>query len=76
LEPSGASTASGSGRETRADHIEGRARDRRGTCAGVNKQSYARSIAAGLFPEGVIEEELRYPVTTGSTDHPVATPAP
>ncbi|MET0702022.1 MAG: precorrin-2 C(20)-methyltransferase [Mycobacterium sp.] len=38
--------------------------------AGVNKQSYARSIAADLIPVGVIEEELRYPVTTGSTDHP------
>ncbi|BBZ26671.1 precorrin-3B C(17)-methyltransferase [Mycolicibacterium madagascariense] len=38
--------------------------------AGVNKQSYARGIAADLIPDGVIEEELRYPVTTGSTDHP------
>jgi precorrin-2 C20-methyltransferase/precorrin-3B C17-methyltransferase len=38
--------------------------------AGVNKQSYARSIAADLIPDGVIEEELRYPVTTGSTAHP------
>lgn len=38
--------------------------------AGVNKNSYARSIAAHLIPEGVHEEELRYPVTTGSTDHP------
>ncbi|MDX1888092.1 precorrin-2 C(20)-methyltransferase [Mycolicibacterium sp. 050158] len=38
--------------------------------AGVNKQSYARGIAAGLIRDGVIEEELRYPVTTGSTDHP------
>ncbi|MDT7723091.1 MAG: precorrin-2 C20-methyltransferase / precorrin-3B C17-methyltransferase, partial [Mycobacterium sp.] len=38
--------------------------------AGVNKQSYARSIAADLIPDDVIEEELRYPVTTGSTDHP------
>ncbi|CAN5327037.1 precorrin-2 C(20)-methyltransferase [soil metagenome] len=38
--------------------------------AGVNKQSYARSIAADLIGAGVIEEELRYPVTTGSTDHP------
>ncbi|WP_197379327.1 precorrin-2 C(20)-methyltransferase [Mycolicibacterium mengxianglii] len=38
--------------------------------AGVNKQSYARSIAADLIRDGVIEEELRYPVTTGSTDHP------
>lgn len=33
--------------------------------AGVNKNSYARTIAADLIREGVIEEELRYPVTTG-----------
>jgi precorrin-2 C20-methyltransferase/precorrin-3B C17-methyltransferase len=38
--------------------------------AGVGKQSNARQIAASLIPEGVVEEELRYPVTTGSTDHP------
>src|SRR5919197_2380825 len=38
--------------------------------AGVGKQSNARRIAAGLFPPGVIEEELTYPVTTGGTDHP------
>jgi precorrin-2 C20-methyltransferase / precorrin-3B C17-methyltransferase len=38
--------------------------------AGVRKESHARRIACGLFPEGVIEEELRYPVTTGTTDHP------
>ena len=38
--------------------------------AGVNKQSYARGIAADLIPAGAIEEELRYPVTTGGTDHP------
>jgi len=38
--------------------------------AGVNKQSYARTIAADLIAGGVLEEELRYPVTTGSTDHP------
>src|SRR5688572_21808052 len=38
--------------------------------AGVNKRSYARGIAAHLIPDGVIEEELRYPVTTGTTDHP------
>lgn len=38
--------------------------------AGTGKQSMARSIAAVLIPEGVIEEELRYPVTTGFTDHP------
>ena len=38
--------------------------------AGVRKESHARRIACGLFPPGVIEEELRYPVTTGTTDHP------
>ncbi|TFV54884.1 precorrin-2 C(20)-methyltransferase [Mycobacterium sp. PS03-16] len=38
--------------------------------AGVNKSSYARSIAADLIPAAAIEEELRYPVTTGATDHP------
>ena len=38
--------------------------------AGVRKSSNARRIAASLIPEGVIEEELRYPVTTGGTAHP------
>jgi precorrin-2 C20-methyltransferase/precorrin-3B C17-methyltransferase len=38
--------------------------------AGVRKQSHARRIAADLIPAGMIEEELRYPVTTGTTDHP------
>ncbi|MEV7397683.1 precorrin-2 C(20)-methyltransferase [Aeromicrobium sp. NPDC092404] len=38
--------------------------------AGVGKQSNARRIAADLIPEGAIEEELRYPVTTGTTEHP------
>ncbi|HWJ83137.1 MAG TPA: precorrin-3B C(17)-methyltransferase [Nocardioides sp.] len=38
--------------------------------AGVSKASHARRIAAGLVPAGVVEEELRYPVTTGTTDHP------
>jgi precorrin-2 C20-methyltransferase / precorrin-3B C17-methyltransferase len=38
--------------------------------AGVGKQSNARRIAAGFIPAGAIEEELRYPVTTGSIDHP------
>ncbi len=38
--------------------------------AGVNKRSYARGIAAHLFRQDAIEEELRYPVTTGTTDHP------
>ena len=38
--------------------------------AGVGKQSNARRIAAALIPATAIEEELRYPVTTGDTDHP------
>jgi len=38
--------------------------------AGVRKRSHARRIAGDLVPAGVIEEELRYPVTTGTTDHP------
>jgi precorrin-2 C20-methyltransferase/precorrin-3B C17-methyltransferase len=38
--------------------------------AGVRKSSHARRIAASYLPEGVLEEELRYPVTTGTTDHP------
>ncbi|MFC5998551.1 precorrin-2 C(20)-methyltransferase [Quadrisphaera sp. GCM10027208] len=38
--------------------------------AGAGKESNARRTAAGLFPQGVVEEELRYPVTTGATDHP------
>ena len=38
--------------------------------AGVRKESHARRIAASLFPPRVVEEELRYPVTTGTTDHP------
>ncbi|PUA82087.1 precorrin-3B C(17)-methyltransferase [Nocardioides currus] len=38
--------------------------------AGVSKQSHARRIAADLIPSGAVEEELRYPVTTGTTDHP------
>jgi len=37
--------------------------------AGVGKQSNARRIAASLIPDGVVEEELRYPVTTGETAH-------
>ncbi|NRQ48640.1 precorrin-2 C(20)-methyltransferase [Aeromicrobium stalagmiti] len=37
---------------------------------GVGKQSNARRIAVGLFPAGVVEEVLQYPVTTGTTDHP------
>jgi len=38
--------------------------------AGVGKQSNARRIVADLIPPAVVEEELRYPVTTGTTDHP------
>ena len=38
--------------------------------AGVRKQSHARRIADAVIPAGAIEEELRYPVTTGTTDHP------
>ncbi|MEO6470301.1 MAG: precorrin-2 C(20)-methyltransferase, partial [Aeromicrobium sp.] len=38
--------------------------------SGVGKSSIARRIAAHLFPQGVVEEDLRYPVTTGTTDHP------
>jgi precorrin-2 C20-methyltransferase/precorrin-3B C17-methyltransferase len=38
--------------------------------AGVGKQSNARRIAADVIPSGAIEEELRYPVTTGTTAHP------
>ena len=38
--------------------------------AGVRKNSHARRIADGLVPAEAIEEELRYPVTTGATDHP------
>lgn len=38
--------------------------------AGQGKESNARRIAAELFPAGVLEEQLTYPVTTGSTDHP------
>lgn len=37
---------------------------------GVGKSSNARRIAAGLFPNGVAEEVLQYPVTTGVVDHP------
>jgi precorrin-2 C20-methyltransferase / precorrin-3B C17-methyltransferase len=37
--------------------------------AGSGKQSNARRIAAGLFRPGVLEEQLTYPVTTGTTDH-------
>lgn len=38
--------------------------------AGVGKSSNARRTAAGLIPPTAVEEVLRYPVTTGPTDHP------
>ncbi|MGB3886416.1 precorrin-3B C(17)-methyltransferase [Gordonia sp. (in: high G+C Gram-positive bacteria)] len=38
--------------------------------AGTTKQSHARRIADSFIPTETIEEELRYPVTTGTTDHP------
>ena len=38
--------------------------------AGTGRMSNARSVVADLLPQGVVEEELRYPVTIGSTDHP------
>ncbi|MEI5675575.1 MULTISPECIES: precorrin-2 C(20)-methyltransferase [unclassified Nocardioides] len=38
--------------------------------AGVGKQSNARRTAAALIPATAVEEELRYPVTTGATEHP------
>lgn len=38
--------------------------------AAPGKASNARRIAAGLFRDGVVEEQLTYPVTTGRADHP------
>ncbi|MCD2112839.1 precorrin-2 C(20)-methyltransferase [Rhodococcus rhodochrous] len=38
--------------------------------SGTHGRSIARAIAADLIPDGVIEELLVYPVTTGTTDHP------
>jgi precorrin-2 C20-methyltransferase/precorrin-3B C17-methyltransferase len=38
--------------------------------AGVRTQSHARRIASEIIPSEAIEEELRYPVTSGTTDHP------
>jgi precorrin-2 C20-methyltransferase/precorrin-3B C17-methyltransferase len=38
--------------------------------AGDGKESNARRTAADLLPDGVIEERLTYPVTTGTTKHP------
>ena len=37
--------------------------------SGTHGRSIARSIAAELLPDGVIEESLVYPVTTGETAH-------
>lgn len=37
--------------------------------SGIHRRSIARTIAANLIPDGVIEEALVYPVTTGTTDH-------
>ena len=39
--------------------------------SGVRGDSIARRIASTYFRDGVREELLRYPVTTGSTDHPL-----
>ncbi len=38
--------------------------------AGAGKESNARRTAASCFGDGVIEEQLTSPVTTGATDHP------
>ena len=62
-------------RRPRADHPQGRAADRAPPTsiafhAGVGKQSNARRIAADLIPAAAIEEELRYPVTTGADRPP------
>jgi precorrin-2 C20-methyltransferase / precorrin-3B C17-methyltransferase len=39
--------------------------------SGTAGQSIARTIAGSLIDENVIEELLIYPITTGSTDHPL-----
>jgi precorrin-2 C20-methyltransferase/precorrin-3B C17-methyltransferase len=39
--------------------------------SGPRGDSIARRIASSYFADGVIEELLVYPVTTGSTDHPL-----
>lgn len=39
--------------------------------SGPTGDSIARRIAADLIPAGAIEEQLRYPVTTGASDHPL-----
>lgn len=38
--------------------------------AGTGRTPVARSIAQGLIRPGTLEEELRYPVTTGVVEHP------
>ncbi|QWZ06543.1 precorrin-2 C(20)-methyltransferase [Nocardioides panacis] len=38
--------------------------------AGRHGSSIARGIAADLIPAGVVEEQLVYPVTTGTAEHP------
>ncbi len=38
--------------------------------AGRHGSSIARTIAADLIPAGVVEEQLVYPVTTGTAAHP------
>lgn len=39
--------------------------------SGPRGDSIARRIAGSYFPDGVLEELLVYPVTTGATDHPL-----
>ena len=39
--------------------------------SGPRRDSIARRIAASYFRDGVLEELLVYPVTTGVTDHPL-----
>ena len=38
--------------------------------AGTGRSSNAYAVVADLLPEDVVAEELRYPVTTGVTEHP------
>lgn len=38
--------------------------------AGASTPSHAHRIAAGVIPAEAVQEELRYPVTTGTTNHP------
>ena len=62
-------------RRPRADHPQGGPADRGGRRDRLPRRVRQGSrtparIAAELFRAGVIEEQLRYPVTTGTTDHP------